>query len=956
MTTADALIGRARDLAEVDAALAAARSGRGGLLLLAGEAGVGKTTVATTALAGSTTRVLVGEALPQATPPYGPVVTALRSFLRSDPQGLRDCGPLSSYLALILPELGPAPEPSDRATLFEAIRCAFETIARRGPAAVLLDDLQWADEATLELLPALASSLEEEAMLVIGAYRSDELRRGHPVRRLRAELRRGGRLRELTVEPLSAEQTRGLAQRILNRDVGLPLAAAIYDRTQGIPFFIEEFAGAVAASGLLHDGEEGIELPDRVELPMPETVRDAVLLRAERLSAAARQALEVAAVAGVRFELGIVLDLASEEGLGEAIDSGFVLEIEPGQGAFRHALTREALYEAVTWPRRRALHAEVAARLEAAAASPLQIAEHWLAGQQPARARPSLLASAELFAALHAHRDATQALRRAIELWPEGEDEPERLAALERWGRYAQLTGDFGEAARAWREAVDGYQRGGNLPALAKTQRQLAALFELQCLWDAAFAARAAAAEAFRDGGQAGEAAAERLAAAGNLQSAGSLRAALELVRAAEAEAERSGRVDLKARALGLTGLIRARAGDFEAGLESARAGLALALGENLIEPAAETYEKVGMVLDLGANHRGAIDAFTTAFDFCRAHGVTGRATVCLGCLAYALRKTGEWNRAIEICRDVIAAADAPRNARCAATGELGLIHALRGDGRRARAPLVEALALAQQTEFMIVKLDAAWGLARLDEQQTDYDAAAARCRLLLELARVGEDTQYPVPSLRWATTFFARRGMESDAVACAEVLGRIGGRAGNPEALAAIAHALGELALLDGDAGQAVRQFGQALELLRELELPLDRAETRLRAGVAFAAAGERDAAVERLTAAYLTGRNLGARPLAGQAAAELAELGERADRRLGRRGGVTLQHGGLSRRELEVVRLVAVGRTNREIAQELFVSPRTVDMHVRNILTKLGCRSRTDATRRAGELGLLV
>src|SRR5919198_50432 len=213
MSTADALIGRARDLAEVDAALAAARSGRGGLLLLAGEAGVGKTTVATTALAGSTTRVLVGEALPQATPPYGPVVTALRSFLRSDPQGLRDCGPLSSYLALILPELGPAPEPSDRATLFEAIRCAFETIARRGPAAVLLDDLQWADEATLELLPALASSLEEEAMLVIGAYRSDELRRGHPVRRLRAELRRGGRLPGLTVGPLFARQTRGLPPR-----------------------------------------------------------------------------------------------------------------------------------------------------------------------------------------------------------------------------------------------------------------------------------------------------------------------------------------------------------------------------------------------------------------------------------------------------------------------------------------------------------------------------------------------------------------------------------------------------------------------------------------------------------------------------------------------------------------------------------------------------------------------
>jgi DNA-binding NarL/FixJ family response regulator len=87
-----------------------------------------------------------------------------------------------------------------------------------------------------------------------------------------------------------------------------------------------------------------------------------------------------------------------------------------------------------------------------------------------------------------------------------------------------------------------------------------------------------------------------------------------------------------------------------------------------------------------------------------------------------------------------------------------------------------------------------------------------------------------------------------------------------------------------------------------------------------------------------------------------ELAQLGERVDQRPGRNGAVELEHSGLSRRELEVVRLVAVGRTNREIAQDLFLSPRTVDMHVRNILSKLGCRSRTDATRRAAELGLLA
>jgi DNA-binding NarL/FixJ family response regulator len=112
---------------------------------------------------------------------------------------------------------------------------------------------------------------------------------------------------------------------------------------------------------------------------------------------------------------------------------------------------------------------------------------------------------------------------------------------------------------------------------------------------------------------------------------------------------------------------------------------------------------------------------------------------------------------------------------------------------------------------------------------------------------------------------------------------------------------------------------------------------------------------AIQRLTAAYRAARRLGARPLAAVAAQELTRLGEKVERRLGRRAAGELDHAGLSRREVEVLRLVLVGRTNREIARELFLSPRTIDMHVRNVLTKLGCRPRTEATRKGVELGLL-
>src|SRR5262245_15838855 len=188
--TDDRLIGRGAERAELERHLAAARRGRGGIVLLAGEAGVGKTRLAEVVLGDAGLRVLEAVATPEATPPYGPIVAALRAYRRAVPDGLADAGPLAPYLALLLPELGPAPAAGDRATLFEAVRGALAAVARRGPAALFLDDLHWADDATLELLPPLARALEAEPLLVVGAYRSDDVPRGHALRRTRGELRR----------------------------------------------------------------------------------------------------------------------------------------------------------------------------------------------------------------------------------------------------------------------------------------------------------------------------------------------------------------------------------------------------------------------------------------------------------------------------------------------------------------------------------------------------------------------------------------------------------------------------------------------------------------------------------------------------------------------------------------------------------------------------------------------
>jgi DNA-binding CsgD family transcriptional regulator len=956
----DGLVGRQEELAQLRRFLGAAVSGTGGLLLVAGEAGVGKTALVDHALADRPMAALRGGGGEEATAPYGPVVEALRAYLRRAPDGLSGSGTLSAYLALLLPELGSPPGEADRATLFESIRWAFATIAADEPPVVVLDDLHWADETTLALLPTLAASVEEASLALVGIYRSDEVQRGHQLRRARTELRRGGRLRELDVEPLDEKATASLCERLLGGPIGASLARVIFDRTQGVPFFIEELVAALEAEGGLREGRSGIELGKDQEIPIPDSVRDAVLVRAEGLDEVTRRGLEVAAAIGTRFSCELVATLDPTAELDEAIARGLVVELGPDEAAFRHALAREAVYGELPWSRRRGLHKAIAEYLEARDAPVARIAVHWLAARELERARPALVTAANDYCAMHAYRDAFLAGRRALEIWPDAEHGAARLAMLERLGECAELSGDPSEAVKAWREIADTHRSAGDKLALARIQRRLAGVFERECQWDAALAAREEAAGAFAAAGEPGEAAAERLAAAVHVQAAGRLAPALELIAEAREEAEQASRRDLEARALGLEGQVLARSGRLEEALEAARSGLSLALAEQQTASAAECYDRVGMVLADAADYAGALDAFAEATEFCAANGEVARRQGCLACVAWLTLKSGEWERSIEVSRELLADADAPRSAHLVARLQLGTIEVLRGDTKRGRRLLERALADAERTATLEAVVETTTALARADEDDGMREGALAGCRRVLELSLgSGDRDQAPpsnaAPSVRWATSLFAAAGEREGAGACAEFLAQAVGPSSHRDALAALSHALGELALLDGDPEGAARHFTQALELLRELGLPFDRAETQLRAGAALAAAGERELAVERLVDAYRTARRLRARPLARRAAEELQAIGEPVEKRLGRRAAALVERGGLSRRELEVMRLVSVGRTNREIARELFLSPRTVDMHVRNILMKLGCRSRTEATRRAAELGLI-
>ena len=381
------------------------------------------------------------------------------------------------------------------------------------------------------------------------------------------------------------------------------------------------------------------------------------------------------------------------------------------------------------------------------------------------------------------------------------------------------------------------------------------------------------------------------------------------------------------------------------------QSGLALALEEDLTPVAAELYQRLSLVLYQGADYRRAEEALDTALGLCRTGGDAGTEIACVTCLVYVLRQRGEWPRAEELGRELIDAGTAV----WVAEGLIGAIHAFQGKLTSARRMLTASRAVSSSLGHYNMYVDSTTGLAMVAAAEGLDDEAARHCQELLARWEQSQDHHYAIWGIRWAASWFAGRGERAGANACAEALGQMASRAGHPDALAALAQAIGELALLEGDAAAGAEHLARAVELHQGLAIPYERAQIELRAGVALAAAGEREAALERLCDSYRSATKLGARPLAAEAAKQVAEMGESVAQRLGSRAATAADGSRLTRRELEVLRHVAVGRTNREIAQELFLSPRTVDMHVRNLLGKLECRSRVEASHRAGELGLL-
>ncbi|MFL6238989.1 MAG: AAA family ATPase [Actinomycetes bacterium] len=437
-------IGREREVEDVAQACdAVADTGSGGLLLISGEAGVGKSRLASEAIRLAAERSLgrlVGYCVPEAGAPYGPFATAIRRRIRTlEADQIRQLfdGPATLAAALVseaavsvtLPTTPPR-----RDDLFASVWQLLFRLARPTGALLLIEDLHWAEADTLNLLTYLAREVADLPVLVVGTYRRDELHRRHPLRAVLAQLDRERRYTEVALGPLEREDTRRMLSATFDgTDVGDEFLDVFIERTGGNPFFVEELAKVLVERGDIYAEAGDWVRRDIDTIEMPLTVRETLLSRTRDLDGTTRDILELAAVAGERLDLEVLGSAAGvdRDVVDEAIRAGLQAQLlrERQEGAltayaFRHALTREALGEELVGPdkqraRRRLAEAIVAVHDDDLDAFAAELTDHFAAAGDVDAAIEYGLRAARRAAKSAAIEEAARQYDRVLQLVPE---------------------------------------------------------------------------------------------------------------------------------------------------------------------------------------------------------------------------------------------------------------------------------------------------------------------------------------------------------------------------------------------------------------------------------------------------------------------------------------------------------------------------------------------------------
>jgi DNA-binding CsgD family transcriptional regulator/tetratricopeptide (TPR) repeat protein len=987
--TTGRFVGRTNELTGLRQLLARAGDGEPLLVLLGGEAGVGKTRLVEQFAAAAQeqgARVLGGGCVPLGEEglPFAPVIEALRGLADDlDADELQAvAGPARQELARLLPDLPwggeaaagpPVASRAGQGRLFERLLGLVQRLAATVPLLWVLEDLHWADRSTRDLLAYLATYLRAQPVLLVLTFRSDELDRRHPLRRLLAELGRNRRVVRLELPRFSRAELTQQVAGLLGADPPTRLVDDLYARSEGNPFFAEEL--------VLAGGDPGV---------LPPNLQEVLLARVVRLGDRTQQLLRVAAAAGPGVTqplLAAVADLDDQEllaGLREAVDQQ-LLRPDPAGGegyVFRHALLAEAVHAELLAGERVRLHTALAAALEAGvegggppASRAARLAYHWAAAGDQPRALTANIRAAAAALGVYAFAEAQLQLERALALWdqvpdPEAQAGMDRVALLARCAEAAYMAGNPAEAAELVRQALGLVDQARQPRRAGLLHEQLARC--LRRLGDpAALGAHQQAVRLVPP-----QPSPERARVLGSLaQYLLIVDRFAELREPAEeaiATAERVGARAEEANARTALGGALIYLGEPDAGLAEL---------ETAVRLATEAGDLIVMLRAI-LNHSDKLlaagrltEAATVALDGIQQARRLGLARLYGPLLAHvateALAALGRWDQAEQLSREGLETSPsgpayvALPLARAALELGLGDLDAAQARLQAVRRLLPGSIPEARNAGPLFCGLAelALWRghpdqARQLVDQAVPQVAANPRHAAPVyalgvraeadraELARARHPSQ-PAPDD--GTTAALLRRLDQAATGPAA--------AGLPELAAWQATARAECTRRDGPSDPAA--WAAAVAAWERLGQPYRAAYAGFRQAEALLAGGDRDRATTVLgRAAAITGR-LSARPLDS----EIRALGRRARLDLAPPTPAAAPAAGtppaaaqlgLTPREVEVLALVADGRSNRQIAQALFISPKTVGVHVSNLLAKLGVAGRVEAAAVAHRLGL--
>jgi ATP/maltotriose-dependent transcriptional regulator MalT len=942
-------VGRAAELAELEAALAAARDGHGSTIFMTGEAGVGKTRLAVefgarARAAGAT--VLVGRCIPLVGQgmAYLPLMEALRAL--PDPPNLE------------------AMSNGSQLQLFEAVLVALDGLAA-DPLVLVLEDLHWADASTMDAVVFLAHAAAERRLVVLATMRGDEKQPAGALPTLAAELLRARRAVTIPIAPFGTDELGELLNTLSDRPVPADLVAAIHARSDGNPFFAEELLAAAMRGD------------DRV----PDRLRDVLLLHIAQLNAAARSVLRVAAATGrdVPYRLLATVGPLDEprltEALRQAVEHGAML-FDQASATFRirHALLAEAIYTTLLPGEREQIHVRLAhaladdPTLAATGRVAAELAHHWVHAGHPEQALAASVQAARDAEASHGLAEALRHVDRVIALWPTVPAAQTLsdldLGAVLAWAaELCDLTGDVARAIELAHRSMDMigpaasptrrgllHERLGSY--FLHTGRQREALAEFRQAVDVVPAAPPSPARA------------RILAALGYaLMAPGGFAESLEVCSEATAVAEAVG--DDRAALLAMTVLGRDMCclGRTEEGIERLHAAQRQARSSGTPQELTRTYIVLADVLITAGRLQDAIRTATEGLAVAREHGLERSHGVALRVnAADALLATGDWAGAEEVLRAALRAGgsfwsqhphlfqaqlDIGRGEFASARRHLEAgAHAAERLGSAAHhAHLVAELALWEGRPDDVARTIAD-GLHAVAGSMAGHDGLrlwAQELRADAELAQLAaarRDTAAVTATRRHARQLVGRVRQTA-----------IGGQVHAAAAEAWQAQAEAEYARVTGAAD--TDHWRAAVAAWDELGRPYLAAYSRWRYAESLVAARAPAAqAAVPAREAHRVARRLGARPLRD----ELERLAGRA--RLDLVGHVPEPEParadplGLTQREREVLVLLGRGYTNRDIGAELTISAKTASVHVSNILRKLNASNRVEAATIAHRL----